>query len=192
MMSIRRLGLLALRLFGVKTVATAPQVLAPPPSPFRSPCSTRVADSLHQTSSCDVPMNENRNGCTCQPGGGWCEKRGRWVTKVGQIVCASAHPEDSEVYFGVNKENAPRTLAHPITRTSPCEYMGARLTNDDGTFRRKTCGSCAGHVEIKEVFACHHPRHFTDPTTTARECSYCGDYRASNEPALVQIGATLA
>jgi len=74
---------------------------------------------------------------------------------------------------------APAIPANP--RRGECRYLGAGLVGGDGRPILRACDSCSGKTWFK-VFACEHPAHAGDPTTTYPACDACGDYD-SREPA---------
>jgi hypothetical protein len=50
-----------------------------------------------------------------------------------------------------------------------CRYLGRE------TGALQPCQTCRGRVELK-VFRCEHPAHASQPTTTYRDCRFCGDF----------------
>lgn len=135
------------------------------------------------------------NDCTCtEPG--YCTRHAREVTATGLRVCRGGDARSIAAYFGGGGQRrrgadgaTEAVVATPATgpdRSAPCVYLGAAVEGEDGRQATRDCGTCRGTVRLK-VFACLHPGHAADPTTTAKECTRCRDY-ARELPALETAG----
>ena len=71
-------------------------------------------------------------------------------------------------------------VAPPVApRPPPCVHLGEPLREPDGTRATRACPTCAGLVRLK-LWACGHPGHAADPTTTEPGCRACPDYAAGS------------
>lgn len=109
--------------------------------------------------------------CSCVGPNTDCRRAGQPM--VGRLweLCAGKQctPEVSEAY---------RRLWDSVSRSQrgSCVYLGG------ATGQLRSCASCRGRVELK-VFACTHPAHAADPTTTALQCRSCPDFQGQEKQA---------
>jgi hypothetical protein len=73
------------------------------------------------------------------------------------------------------RDGRHRPRAPAVDRSRPCIYLGEAVRDAEARPVTRVCRSCEGYVRQK-VFACHHPGHAADPTTTHRACEHCPDY----------------
>ncbi len=67
------------------------------------------------------------------------------------------------------------------SRPSGCRYQGEAKVDAAGEPVLVECPSCTGTVRLK-VFACHHPGHAANPTTTRKACKACPDFDPGEGP----------
>jgi hypothetical protein len=77
----------------------------------------------------------------------------------------------------VEKRTRPSLPATSKNQSEDCAYLGEAIKDADGRQAERNCPTCQGNVRVK-VFACRHPGHAGDPTTTIKDCRTCGDYEA--------------
>jgi hypothetical protein len=94
------------------------------------------------------------------------------ITRMAHAIRAGLDP-----FTGNVPATSPGAVAvaSPHTPRGACVYLGLQVLDSDSRPVFRECKTCQGSVRAK-VFACHHPDHTNDPTTTFMGCLQCLDY----------------
>lgn len=117
-------------------------------------------------------MSDEIHQCQCE-GPGYCPRWGREVSQTGHRICRRGNERSIAAYFGTGEKRDERRPV-PFDPSHPCAYLGGPVMEGDRQVTR-SCQTCRGRKSVK-VYACNHPAHAANPTTTERDCKSCRDW----------------